>query len=182
MDRQIIKNILMGNKDEFSNIIDKYQKMIYSICYKIFNNKSDAEDMTQETFMKIYKNLYKCEDNENIKTWIYTLAYNICIDEIRKRNTKKKISSSVGNFEDETSIVLEKDLCSPEKLFLDKEGLMVIEKAINKLNAVNRVIVFLRDIQGFSHAEISEITGINIGTVKSRLNRAHKQLKENLKL
>ncbi|WP_317368075.1 sigma-70 family RNA polymerase sigma factor [uncultured Tyzzerella sp.] len=183
MDIEIVEEILKGNLDAFSQIVDKYEKMIYNLAYRIFNNTSDAEDMTQEIFIKIYKNIYKCEGKQSIKTWVYTIAYNTCIDEVRKRKGKNNISLDIEIEGEENSFSLDvpSDEPTPESALLQKEGFLEIEQAINSLNEINKSLVFLRDIKGFSYNEISEIMGINIGTVKSRLNRARNTLKNMLK-
>lgn len=179
MDKEIVDKVIKGDKDAFEYIIDKYTKMIYNISYRIFNNQADAEDMTQETFVKVYKNIYKCEGKQSIKTWVYTLAYNTCIDEIRKRKGKNNLSLDKKIETDDGDVFLEmaSDENTPEKLFINKEGLLEIENAINRLNVTNKTLIFLRDIKGFSYNEISEIMGINLGTVKSRISRARKALK-----
>lgn len=182
-DIKIVEKVLKGNVNDFSLIIEKYEKMVYNLAYKIFNNQSDAEDMTQDTFIKIYKNLYKCEGKESIKTWIYTIAYNTCIDEVRKRKGKNNISidMDIEGEENNFSLTLPSNEPTPETALLNKEGLLEIEQAINSLNEINKTLIFLRDIKGFSYNEISKITGLNIGTVKSKLNRARNTLKNILK-
>ena len=184
MDIEIVEKVLKGDIEAFSEPIDKYEKMIYNLAYRIFNNISDAEDITQEVFIKAYKNIYKCEGKQSIKTWIYTIAYNTCIDEVRKRKGKNNISLDMDleGEEDNFSLEIASNEPTPENVLIQKEGLLEIEQAINSLNEINKSLVFLRDIKGFSYNEISEIMGLNIGTVKSRLNRARNTLKNILKI
>ena len=184
MDIEIVEKVLKGDIEAFSELIDKYEKMIYNLAYRIFNNTSDAEDITQEVFIKVYKNIYKCEGKQSIKTWIYTIAYNTCIDEIRKRKGKNNISLDMDleGEEDNFSLEIASNEPTPENVLIQKEGLLEIEQAINSLNEINKSLIFLRDIKGFSYNEISEIMGLNIGTVKSRLNRARNALKNILKI
>ncbi len=183
MDIEIVEKVLKGNIDVFSQLIEKYEKMVYNLAYRIFNNRSDAEDITQEVFIKVYKNLYKCEGKQSIKTWVYTIAYNTCIDEIRKRKGKNNISLDIeieGN-ENNFSLEIPSNEPTPEKALMEKESLLEIEQAISSLNENNRALIFLRDIKGLSYNEISEIMNLNIGTVKSRINRARNILKNILK-
>lgn len=183
MDIEIVEKVLKGDMDAFSQIIDKYEKMVYNLAYRIFNNTSDAEDMTQEIFIKIYKNIYKCEGKQSIKAWVYTIAYNTCIDEVRKRKGKNNISldMEIEGEENSFSLNIPSNEYTPESALLEKEGLLEIEQAINSLNEVNKTLIFLRDIKGLSYNEISEIMQLNIGTVKSRLNRARNLLKNMIK-
>ena len=179
-DKEIVDKILEGDIDFFSAIIDKYEKMIYNLAYRVFNNLSDAEDIVQEVFIKVYRNLYKCQGKQSIKPWVYSIAYNTCIDEIRKRKGKnnipidKQIEGNEGNFSFE---IASNDL-TPDKVLIEKESIQEIEKAINSLNADAKTLIFLRDIKGFSYNDISEITNIGIGTIKSRLNRARNSLRK----
>ena len=184
MDIEIVEKVLKGDIDAFSEIIEKYEKMVYNLSYRIFNNTSDAEDMTQEAFMKIYKNLNKCQGKQSIKTWVYTITYNTCIDEVRKKKGKNNISldMDIEGEENSFSLNMPSDEPTPESALIEKEGLLEIEQAINSLNEVNKSLIFLRDIKGFSYNEISEIMGLNIGTVKSRLNRARNMLKNMIKI
>ena len=184
MDIEIVEKVLKGDIEAFSELIDKYEKMVYNLAYRVFNNTSDAEDITQEVFIKVYKNIYKCEGKQSIKTWIYTVAYNTCIDEIRKRKGKNNISLDMDleGEEDNFSLEIASNEPTPENVLIQKEGLLEIEQAINSLNEINKSLIFLRDIKGFSYNEISEIMGLNIGTVKSRLNRARNALKNILKI
>ena len=183
MDIEIVEKVLKGDIDIFSEIIEKYEKMIYNLAYRIFNNRSDAEDITQEVFIKVYKNLHKCEGKQSIKTWVYTIAYNTCIDEVRKRKGKNNISLDMEIEGEKNSFSLEipSNEPTPEKALMEKEGLFEIEQAISSLNENNRALIFLRDIKGLSYNEISEIMNLNIGTVKSRINRARNALKNILK-
>lgn len=184
MDTEIIERILKGDMDAFEELIDKYQKMIYNLAYRMFNNSSDAEDITQEVFLKIYRNIEKCSGKHSIKTWVYTITYNTCIDEIRKTKGKEKISldKKLNSDDGEYSFEIASNEPTPEISLLNKEGIKEIENAINQLNETSKTLVFLRDIKGLSYNEISEIMAMNIGTVKSRLNRARNNLKNILKL
>ena len=183
MDTEIVEKILEGDTDSFSVIIEKYEKMIYNLAYRIFNNLSDAEDITQEVFIKVYKNLYKCKGKQCIKTWVYTIAYNTCIDEVRKRKGKNSLSLDAEIEGEENSFLFEiaSSEPTPENVLIEKENILEIEKAINRLNEDGKTLIFLRDIKGFSYNEISEITNLNIGTVKSKINRARNFLKNILK-
>lgn len=184
MDIEIVDKIIKGDIDAFSCLIDKYEKMVYNLAFRMFNNISDAEDITQEVFLKIYRNIEKCAGKSSIKTWVYTITYNTCIDEIRKRKGKKDISfdMEIEGEENDFSFEIASNEPTPEQALMQKEGLLDIEQAINSLNEQNRTIVYLRDIKGLSYNDISTITGLNVGTVKSRLNRARNILKNIIKL
>lgn len=179
-DIEIIDKILKGDLTYFNKLLDKYEKMVYNLAYKMFLNNLDAEDITQEVFIKVYKNIEKCNKNISLKNWIYTITYNSCIDEIRKRKGKNNtsIDAMVQTEDNEYKIEIASNTKTPEEELLQKETLNNIEIALNKLNYDARVLIYLRDIKGLAYTEISEILNINIGTVKSRLNRARNALKK----
>lgn len=183
IDTELVDKIIKGEMDTFEKLIDKYQKMVYNLAYRIFNNYSDAEDMTQEVFLKVYKNIEKCSGKGSIKTWIYTIAYNTCIDEVRKRKGKTNFSldSTIDSDDGEYNFEVASKEETPENYLINKEEIKEIENAINKLSEVHKTLIFLRDIKGFTYNEISEIMEINLGTVKSKLNRARTNLKNILK-
>ncbi|MFI3230816.1 MAG: sigma-70 family RNA polymerase sigma factor [bacterium] len=183
MDKEIVNSVLKGNTEDFSLIIDKYQKMVYNLCYKVFNNSSDAEDFTQETFIKVYRNLHKCQEKSSMKNWIYTICYNTCIDEVRKRKGKNNLSLDLDLELDDDSIKIEvpSNEKTPENIMIEKESLLEVEQAVNSLSQTSRTLIYLRDIKGLSYSEISEIMNINLGTVKSSLNRTRKNLQKILR-
>lgn len=169
-----------GDMQAFEQIVLQYEKLVYNIAYKIFSNAEDAKDVSQDVFIKLYRNISKYEGTSSFKTWLYTIAYNTCIDEIRKRK-KAKISSMDKMIEgDENNF--ERQFASneptPEQQVLIKEEISAVERAINKLNEDHKMIIVLRDIRQLSYDEIVQITGLSLGTVKSRINRARKKLKE----
>lgn len=180
MDAYIVQDVLDGNTEKFSLIVQKYEKMVYNIAYRIFGNMQDCEDITQDTFIKVYKNLDKCKNFESIKTWIYKIAYNTSIDEIRKRN-KKNARLLQSSYEENTKYEPKSNEPTPESFLIQKENRFQIEQAINTLDYENRILIYLRDIKGLSYLEISEITEINIGTIKSKISRSRKNLKNILK-
>lgn len=178
MDLQIIDEILAGNILAFEKLVDKYEKLIFNFSLQLVSNFSDAQDITQEVFIKIYKNLHKCVGKDSIKTWVYTITYNTSIDFIRKRNPKvfsfdKPLSSDDGDFNiDIPSLEL-----TPEQTLIFKENIQNIQSSIDKLSEKDKTLIFLRDIKGLSYNEIADVTSLNIGTVKSRLSRARINLK-----
>ncbi len=183
MDIEIINEILKGNTNAFELLIDKYEKMVYNLAFRMLNNTLDAEDITQDVFIKLYKNIEKCSGKQSIKTWVYTIAYNSCIDELRKKKGKNYISLDKNIEGEDKSFSLEipsKDL-SPEEAVLQKENINEIEKALLMINEQQRALIYLRDIKGLSYVDIGAITGLTLGTVKSRLNRARTALRKVIK-
>lgn len=175
----LINKAKQGNTTAFEKLIVSHERNIYSIAYRMFNNEEDAKDITQEVFIKIYRNISKFDQNSKFSTWLHRICVNTCIDEIRKRKGKQTISID-ETIELEDSSVKKQymdDGLTPEETIIVKEDIEDIRKAITCLSENHKSIIILRDIQNLSYTEIADITGSSLGTVKSRLARARLQLK-----
>jgi RNA polymerase sigma-70 factor (ECF subfamily) len=164
----------------FEELFNTYQPLVYGIALKFTGNPQDAEDVTQEAFTKIWKNLEGFKFQSSIKTWIYRIALNSCIDHSRKpwkrlgqRSTDLDEALDAG----EESVQLSDDDTAEHKL-LAKEKAAQVRKAITGLKPHLRAVLVLKDLEEMSYEEISSILGIGLGTISSRLNRARKALQE----
>ncbi len=104
-DEELVRNSLDGDPHSFEQIVTKYEKLVYSVCYRMFNNPDDAMDCTQDTFIKVYKNMEKAIGKGNFKSWICTIATNTCLDELRKRKNKQTISLDAHFNDDEDNCI-----------------------------------------------------------------------------
>lgn len=144
-------------------------------------NKEDARDVSQDALIKIYKNLHKCTDPTGFKSWVYKIATNTCIDQLRKNKNSSNTSSLDETFQGEESEQKFQPVDtapSPEETLLKKEHHAHIHKAISMLKPEHRIYIVLRDIQQLSYEEISDILNVPLGTVKSGLSRSRKAFKE----
>ncbi len=175
----LIKKAVSGNTDAFEELIKNYEKIVYNIAYKMLNNSEDAKDISQEVFIKIYRNLSKFDGKSLFSTWVYRITMNTCIDELRKRKGKEVYSMDEDIEKEESSIkkqfVDEKG--TPEDFYISREKQQEIINSINMLKDEHKQIIILRDINGFEYTQIAQILGISLGTVKSRIARARIQLK-----
>ncbi|EYE89211.1 DNA-directed RNA polymerase subunit sigma [Fervidicella metallireducens AeB] len=162
------------NKDllAFEKLFSIYENKIYNLSYYTLKNKEDARDVTQDVCLKIYKSIEKFQGNSKISTWIYRITYNTCIDYLKKK--KAEIS-----FEEASKFEIDNEY-RVESIVEKNEIKNIIKKCILRLSNDHRTIIILRDINGLSYQEISEILGLEIGTVKSRINRAREALKNEL--
>lgn len=138
--------------------------MVYNLCYRMFANRADAQDATQDVFVKVYKNLHKFAGRSKLSTWIYRITMNHCIDRMRRKKLK--------------TVELQEWVASPKR---DHDARIELEKAVASLPASYRSVFVLHDIQGFRHAEIAEILGITAGSSKSLLHRSRVILRKKLK-
>ena len=171
-DSVLIKATLSGDKTAFSKLISQYKNRIKSLGMSFFKNETDTDDFLQEVFLKAYTNLSRFRGESSFSTWLTSIAYNAAVNAKNRRKEYLPIS-------DEETIE-DKDY-SPEKNHIRKITSLAIREAVKNLPENYAVCVELYFFYDNSHAEISEITGLPINTIKSHIFRAKKILREKLK-
>ena len=178
-DKELMLKFQNGDELAYNELVNRYKNKLLNFIYRYFGSKDDAEDILQETFIKLYykKDYYK--PISEFSTWIYTIAANLSKTELRKRKRRKTSQlSEMGvenkefdiRYEDDTDLEINTEYNEHE-----------INKAIQDLETPFRTAFILRDIQELSYEEISKITEVPLGTIKSRINRARVQLQGKLK-
>ncbi len=179
-ERILIEKSQNGDLESFEELIEEYQLLAFNIAYRMTSNKEDANDMTQEALIKVFKSIKHFRFDSSFSTWLYRIVTNSCIDMIRKNSKIKTysvdntIETEEGSYQKE--MVDNKEL--PDEVLERKEKREAVHKAIGKLPDKYRIIIILRDIRDLSYDEISEVTELPLGTVKSRISRARNTLKE----
>lgn len=173
----LIAGVKNGEKNCFEQLVLAYEKQVYNIALQYLKNQESAKDVSQEIFIKIYKKLNKFSGKSKFSTWVYRITVNTCLDEIRKN---KYVSNHVMSQSDEDFKSASSDE-GPEDKILEKEKKEVLHKAIDQLKKEYKTFIILRDIQGLSYKEISDITQTSLGTVKSSLSRARGKLQKLLR-
>ncbi|MDO4989790.1 MAG: sigma-70 family RNA polymerase sigma factor [Eubacteriales bacterium] len=174
---QIVQRVLQGDVNAFEKLVLEYEKSVYAITQRMTGNAEDAADMTQETFIKAYNSLSSFRGESKFSVWLYRIATNVCLDFLRSRSRKPTVSLSM---EDDDGEEVELDIAdesqSPERLL--ERGLTrdAVRRGLNALSPEYRQILLLREIQGLSYEEISDVLTLEVGTVKSRIFRARKRL------
>ncbi|HHU62893.1 MAG TPA: sigma-70 family RNA polymerase sigma factor [Clostridiales bacterium] len=182
----LVKNVLRKRKDtvasiDFNELVDQHQKKIYNIAYRMTGNTEDAMDITQEVFVKVFKNIKSFKGQSSLSTWVYRIAVNTCLDELRKKKNGKV--SYMEDTEVETQLPLTYRYMNqenPERLFERSQLIKAIQKAILSLSDDHRTMIILRDINGFTYQEIADILKCPLGSVKSKLSRARNELRKKL--
>ncbi len=177
---ELLKKSKEGDIEAFEQLISAYQKKVFNIALRMIGNHDDASDLAQEVFLKVYKSIKQFKEESSFSTWIYRITSNVCLDEVRKLKNKKIISldEEIKQGENEIKRQIKDIRPSPEDFTEQNELRKAINDAIMTLPEDQGVAIILRDIQGFSYEEIANITKCPIGTIKSRINRARKDLKE----
>jgi len=175
----LIKKAKQGNQMAFEKLILQHEKRVYNIAYRMFYNESDALDMTQEVFLRVFQKINQFEDNAAFSTWLYRITVNTCIDEIRKRTGKETYSMDEPRETEEGNMIRQYSVTEkgPEELYLEKERMEALHEAIQLLPEEYKTVIILRDLQNFSYQEIADILSCSLGTVKSRIARGRMQLK-----
>lgn len=179
-DNQIIEKYLSGDEKSFDLLVEKYFRQIYNFVFRLVGSVVEAEDLTQEVFVKAWKRFGKYDREKKFKTWLFVIARNSVIDLLRK---KKEIPLS--KFEDEEgNNFLEENLVDiealPNELFERQELQKELQTAIDKLSPKEKSVVLLYYQEQLSFREISEIFGESINTIKSRYQRSLIKLRREL--
>lgn len=171
-DAQLVSGYLRGDKEALQILISRYLKQVYSFVYRNVGNARDAEDITQETFVKVWRNLKKFNQEKKFKTWIFKIAQNTCFDFFRK---KKPVPFSEFENEEGDNTIAETvadPAPLPEEIF-DRENLaQELSAAIETLPPKYRAVLFLHYNDHLTFQEIAELLGEPLDTVKSRHRRA----------
>ncbi|MBE6022731.1 MAG: sigma-70 family RNA polymerase sigma factor [Cellulosilyticum sp.] len=173
-----IKEAAKGNPQAFEKLILLYEEKIYTICLRLLKQPDEAFDAAQEVCIKIWKQLKNFKGDAKLSTWIYRIAINTSLDLLRQQ---KKRQEQIVLLTENDNLEKSKDLHQWDDLstqLSEKEGLNVLWQAMQELKEDDRIIIVLRDIEGYSYDEIALTLGISIGTVKSRLSRARIKLKK----
>ena len=179
-DEDLIEKFQRGDIYAYELIVKRYKDQLLNFVYRFLGNHEEAEDVVQETFLRVYRNRHAYQRVAKFSTWIYTIAGNLARTELRRRNRRRIFSLSSMGVEDKEYEISD-DVLSPERHTNTVLSEEIIQKEINKLSPKFREVIILRDIQELSYEEISKIIRVPIGTVKSRVNRARLRLQSRLK-
>jgi RNA polymerase sigma-70 factor (ECF subfamily) len=184
-DVAFVRAVQGGDMAAFDQLVIKHKDKLFNMVYWLLGDYQEANDCAQEIFIKVFKSIKKFRFQSSFSTWLYRIAINTCKNRIKSSAFRwKKRMVSLENPEsskqDNRSYEIQNSSPSPENSLEKKEQIMLIQKAVNALPREQNRVVVLRDIQGLSYQEIVDITGLNLGTVKSRLSRARMELKNRL--
>jgi len=172
------------HRNEFDQLVRRHQKHAYNVAYRMTGNHADAEDLTQEAFVRAFRFFGAYRRDWPFDNWLYKIMSNLFIDHIRK-NSKNRIQSldqpiETGSKSDELYLEIADNESNPEEIVMQSELDGRVQLALNALPKEFRSAVILADIQGMSYEEISEVMNCSLGTVRSRLHRGRKLLKSKL--
>ena len=184
-DIQLIQAINAGRQDLFYQLVERYEKRLYNFGMRMCDNPSDTEDMVQDTFLNVFKYLKGFRYETKFKNWLYRVATSACLKKKRRSKFAPDRELSIDEFlpSDESAITTElpRWASQPLDLLLNEELGGVIQQALLDLPEKYRLVVVLRDVEGFNTQETAEILGLTPANIKVRLHRARLFLKDALK-
>lgn len=174
-ENELIRSVLRGNVNAFEPLVTEYQKTVYNLALRMCGSAEDAEDITQETFLKAYKSLSAFRGESRFSVWLYRIASNVCTDHLRAGSGRDTVSMTA---DDDTEYDVPDETNTPERAFERRLIRQSVSAGLASLSPKMREILLLREINGMSYAEIAQTLGLDEGTVKSRIFRARKKLCE----
>jgi len=176
----LIKDAQKGDVTAYNRLVLHYQEAVYNVAYRIMSDPPSAEDVAQETFMAAYKALHRFRGG-NFKAWLLRIATNRCYDELRRHKRRPQSSLDELTEDNESFAFMRSPEKGPEGQQQQLEMMQAIEQCLNGLSDDQRVTAVLCDVEGYDYNEIAEITAVSLGTVKSRMNRARRKLRDCLR-
>jgi RNA polymerase sigma-70 factor (ECF subfamily) len=174
-DSAVVAAFLDGNKRGFDELVERYQNRLMNFVYRTTGDRERAEDLVQETFIRVYRHLHRFDQSKKFSTWVYTIASNLAKNELRNRSRNPLVlfQTLMKNREaDQRPLEWEDNTYRPDDLFRKRHLKSQVDAAVDQLPEHHRKVFVLREMEGKTYEEIAEITDTNLGTVKSRLNRA----------
>lgn len=181
-DLELIDLFNEGDEEAFEELVIRYEIKIYSACFYFLKNKEDAEDAAQDVIIKLYRKLHTFRKEAAFSTWLNYVTANTCRDILRKkkRNTVIHLDADIQTEKGQIKRELPSGEPGPQDLIEGKELSTLVIGALFLLSEDHRNVLLMREYQSLTYEEIAEILEISLGTVKSRLYRARKELKEHL--
>jgi RNA polymerase sigma-70 factor, ECF subfamily len=170
-DNWYIDRVKNGDREAFATLIEKHKSMVYTVAYRIVKNHEDAEELTQDAFLKVFQSIRQFEYRSKFSTWLYRIVYNAAISSIRKKRIESTLlePAMIENYSDE-------DVFENLSQLDDDEQKNLVESILNNLNPEEGTLITLFYMDNCSTQEIAEITGLTQSNVKVKLHRIRKQM------
>ncbi|HEX2786850.1 MAG TPA: sigma-70 family RNA polymerase sigma factor [Ignavibacteria bacterium] len=179
-DEQLIFKFQQDDVQAFNEIVLRYKDKLVNFLFRYTGSRDESEDLAQDTFLKLYRSKHLYREIAKFSTWFYTIAINIAKTNLRKKSRYNSISISDFDPENDKDFDLTADVQLPDEAANAATENEFIQKAINQLSDKFKEVIIMRDVEDLEYEEIAKITGLPLGTVKSRINRGREKLKEML--
>lgn len=179
----LIDNLREGDETALAPLVEKYKRMVHRLALQITKNHEDANDVMQETFIKVYQSIHTFRQEAAFETWIYRIAVNEALNFVKRRERRRESPlSTTEESEYDPSVKQKAEMANDPQISAEKTELRHwVTKAVNSLSLKHRLVVILHELEGLTHSEIASILNCSEGTVRSRLHYARKELRSLLK-
>jgi len=172
-DQDLVTRCRDGDREAFAELVQKYQNRVLTLATRMLDSRSEAEDIAQDIFIKVFQSLQDFRGASRFSTWLYRITVNHCLNYIRRRTRQQQrlVGAEPGEW------MQEAPASNPHKRLEEKERWVLVQAKLQGLSPEHRTIILLRDFEGLSYEEIADVLQLETGTVKSRLHRARMELK-----
>lgn len=172
-DQEIVEKVCNGNVQAFRQLVERHQTFVYRVAYRLVGNVAEAEDITQECFIRLWNNLHRYRPEIKLTTWLYKIATNLCLDFLKSsENRATRMTVKLEGYHDITQVL------PADQTLIDAELRIAVEKLTSELSPKQKAVFVLRDIEQVEMSEIGEILAMDSGQVKSNLYYARKKVRE----
>jgi len=181
-EKEVIKRAISGDQEAYSLILRSYRDAVFGLVYRIIRDREEADDITQETFIRAFKSLRYYTPKYALSTWLFRIATNRCIDHLRKRKIRTiSLDQGMKTEKGELRREIPDTSSRPDELFFQKRRVVSIEQAIGSLPPKYKEVIYLKHNEERTYEEIAQILNLPLGTVKVRIFRTRELLKKKLK-
>lgn len=177
----LIEAHLAGDSRAFGEIVRRYQPRLLGFVTRMIRDRERAEDLVQEAFIRAYRHLHRFDRTRKFSTWMYTIASNLAKNELRNRLRSPVVlfqALSANRDDDPRPLEFEDNSTRPDRMYRNRHLRHAVDASVARLSPVHRTVFVMRELEGRSYEEIAEATSTQLGTVKSRLNRARAHFAE----
>jgi RNA polymerase sigma-70 factor, ECF subfamily len=181
-EKEFLHQLKSGDKAAFNELVTLYANRVINTCYRFFPDREDAEDISQEVFIEVFKSIKSFRGDSSLSTWIYRITVTKCLDEIKKRNRKKRFTALGKKLHLDDVADWLGGGTMPDKSIREKEKMLEVMQALNTLPDSQRVAFTLSKVEGYTKKEIAEIMNTTIIAVESLVSHAKKKIKGELEI
>lgn len=181
-ERALCERVAAGDQAAFAKLVERYQHRVFGFCARMIGDRAEAEDIAQDVFLTVYRNAGEFRGDSAFSTWLFRIAKNQTLNRIKylERRGRSARRADPEAADARIARLVDPDAAGPDEALADRQQAEMVQAAIEELAEEHRAVVVLRDLEDLSYEEISEITGLPLGTVKSRIHRARSALAKRL--
>ena len=177
-EQEAISGAKLGDPDCFESLYNQHKRHVYTLCLRITRNSAEAEDLTQEVFLQLFRKVSTFRGESAFSTWLHRVAVNVTLMHLRKKGP----SVAAEPLESESAEHPKRELGEPDSTLALSVDRIVLERSVNRLPQGYRVIFLLHDVEGYEHKEIARIMHCSVGNSKSQLHKARVKLRSHLQM